>query len=101
MNIEAPWVLNFVKDIWIMFIPDLSEPLIFPDLGKIASSRRILFLVERDHYEEAQWGHLCSQVQMGWGPVITKSVHLTHLRAFGKGFFYFRVSLKTKTKKHE
>lgn len=40
MNIEAPWVLNFVKDIWIMFIPDLSEPLIFPDLGKIASSRR-------------------------------------------------------------
>lgn len=39
-----------------MFIPDLSEPLIFSDLGKIASSRRILFLVERDHYEEAQGG---------------------------------------------
>lgn len=46
-----------------MFVPDLSEPLIFPDLGKIVSFRRILFLVERDHYEEAQWGHLCSQVQ--------------------------------------
>lgn len=63
----------------------------------------------RDHDEEAQWGHLCCQVQsllkMGWGwgghhhPLITQSAPLIDFSDFGKGFFLFPcLKIKTENK---